>query len=58
MLGAKNASLSSVWFMPQGNVESAMRDYDIDFSASSYDELFSVLKNWADEVGDLFVVQA
>ena len=58
MLGAKNASLSSVWFMPQGDVESAIRDYGIDFSASSYDELFSVLKKWADGVGDSFVVQA
>ena len=51
MLGAKNASLSSVWFMPEGDVESAMREYDIDFSACSYDELFYVLKNWANGVG-------
>lgn len=51
MLGAKNASLSSVWFMPEGDVESAMREYDIDFSAGSYDELFYVLKNWANGLG-------
>ena len=30
MLGAKNAGLESVWFMPAGNVEAAVREYDID----------------------------
>ena len=25
--GAKNASLDSVWFMPSGNAEEAIRDY-------------------------------
>ena len=46
MLGAKNSSLASVWFSPQGDVESAMREYDIDFCARSYDELFDALKKW------------
>lgn len=48
MLGAKNASLTSVWFMPSGDVESAMREYDIDYCASSFDELLVVLKRWAE----------
>ena len=47
MLGAKNAGLTSVWFMPEGDVESAVKAYDIDFCASSFDELYEVLKNWA-----------
>ena len=48
MLGAKNASLDSVWFMPSGEIEKAMAEYSIDYCAASYDELFSVLKTWSD----------
>ena len=51
MLGAKNASLDSVWFMPSGNVEEAMKEYSIDYCAASFDELFSILKEWADTHG-------
>ena len=47
MLGAKNASLDSVWFMPSGNMEEAMKEYRIDWCAASYDELFRVLKKWS-----------
>ena len=47
MLGAKNAGLASCWFMPEGNVEKAMQEYEIDFKASSFDELYDVLKSWA-----------
>ena len=47
MLGAKNASLDSVWFMPSGDIEKAMREYSIDYCAASYDELYSVLKKWS-----------
>ena len=47
MLGAKNAFLTSVWFMPSGNVEEAVRMYGIDYCASSYDELYGILKKWA-----------
>ncbi|MBQ6595107.1 MAG: YjjG family noncanonical pyrimidine nucleotidase [Clostridia bacterium] len=47
MLGAKNASLASVWFMPSGNIEEAVRAYDIDWCASSYDELYDILRTWA-----------
>ncbi len=47
MLGAKNASLDSVWFMPSGNVEEAMREYDINDCASSFDELYEILKKWS-----------
>ncbi len=47
MLGAKNASLTSVWFMPAGNIKEAMQEYDINFCASSYDELYEILKKWA-----------
>lgn len=48
MLGAKNASLTSVWFMPQGDIEASMRAYDIDYCASTFDELFEVLKKWSE----------
>ena len=47
MLGAKNASLDSVWFMPSGNVEEAMTAYDINDCASSFEELYAILKKWA-----------
>ncbi len=49
MLGAKNASLDSVWFMPSGNIEEAMREYDIDYCASSYDELYDILRKWSSQ---------
>ena len=48
MLGAKNASLTSVWFMPQGDIEASMKEYDIDYYSSSFDELFEVLKKWSE----------
>ena len=47
MLGAKNASLDSVWFMPSGNVEEAMTAYDINDCASCFEELYAILKKWA-----------
>ena len=49
MLGAKNAGLASVWFMPQKDIEmeTAMNTYDINFCASSFEELFKILKEWA-----------
>ena len=47
MLGAKNASLVSVWFMPSGDIERAMKEYSIDWCAASFDELYSVLQQWA-----------
>lgn len=47
MLGAQNSSLASVWFMPQGDVDAAMNKYDIDYCASSFDELYDVLKRWS-----------
>lgn len=47
MLGAKNASLDSVWFMPSGNIEEAMTAYDIDYCAFSFDELYEILEKWA-----------
>ena len=47
MLGAKNASLTSCWFMPVGDIDKAMTEYDIDYKASSYDELYDILKSWA-----------
>ena len=47
MLGARNASLCSVWFMPSGNTESAIAEYDIDYCASSFDELYEILAKWA-----------
>ena len=47
MLGAKNASLKSVWFRPTGDVEKAMKEYEIDWCAASFDELFTVLEKWS-----------
>ncbi len=47
MLGAKNASLASVWFMPSGDVAEAMKAYDIDYCALSFDELYAILKKWS-----------
>ena len=48
MAGARNASLTSVWFMPTGDIESAVREYEIDYCASSFEELYEVLRKWAD----------
>lgn len=47
MLGAKNAGLTSCWFMPEGDVEGAIKEYEIDYTASSFDELFDILIKWA-----------
>ena len=47
MLGAKNASLDSVWFMPSGDIEEAVAAYDIDYCAASFDELYEILREWA-----------
>ncbi len=49
MLGAKNASIASVWFMPSGDIEKAMKEYGIAFRASSFDELYGVLKAWSSQ---------
>ena len=49
MLGAKNSELTSVWFMPEGDIESCVSAYDIDYTASSFDELYDVLLTWASE---------
>ncbi|MCR4839211.1 MAG: YjjG family noncanonical pyrimidine nucleotidase [Eubacterium sp.] len=47
MLGAKNASMDSVWFMPSGDVERLMQEYDINYVASSFDELYLILEKWS-----------
>lgn len=47
MLGAKNAGLTSCWFMPQGDVKAAMKEYEIDYTASSFDDLFDILIKWS-----------
>ena len=47
MLGAKNASLTSVWFMPAGETEGAVSEFDIDYCASSFDELYRILRKWS-----------
>ncbi len=47
MLGAKNADLTSCWFMPDGDVKEAMKEYKIDYTASSFDELFEILIKWS-----------
>ena len=50
MLGAKNAGLSSVWFMPSGDIEEAIKEYDINFTAQNFDELLDVLKDWGENL--------
>ena len=50
MLGAKNASITSVWFMPQGDIEGSMKKYEIDYCASSFDDLFEVLRKWSEKM--------
>ena len=50
MLGAKNASIDSVWFMPSGDVEKSLREYDINYSASDFDELYVVLEEWSSKM--------
>lgn len=47
MLGAKNAHLTSCWFTAERNTEEAMKEYSIDYTASSFDELFEVISAWA-----------
>ena len=47
MLGAKNASMDFVWFMPSGSIEESMMEYDINYVASSFEELYSILERWA-----------
>lgn len=47
MLGAKNADLTSCWFMPEGDVKGAMKEYEIDYTASSFDDLFDILIKWS-----------
>ena len=54
MLGAKNASLDSVWFRPAGDTEAAMKEYEIDYCAASFDELYTVLKSWAEQKTEEF----
>lgn len=50
MLGAKNASIDSVWFMPTGNIEQSMIEYDINYVANSFDELYSILEKWSGKI--------
>lgn len=47
MLGAKNADLTSCWFMPEGDVKGAMKEYEIDYIASSFDDLFDIVIKWS-----------
>ena len=47
MQGAKNASIDSVWFMPAGNIKESMNEYDINYVATSFEELYSILEEWA-----------
>lgn len=49
MLGAKNAHIASVWFMPQGDVEEAVREYAIGHCASSFNELYRILETWSSQ---------
>lgn len=49
MLGAKNAGIRSVWFMPAGDVEKAVEEYDVTWTAADYDELYDVIRAWAGE---------
>ncbi|MBR6874594.1 MAG: YjjG family noncanonical pyrimidine nucleotidase [Ruminococcus sp.] len=50
MLGAQNAGLTSCWFMPQGDIPEEVKKYDIDRTASSFGELYEVLKEFYDKL--------
>ena len=43
MLGAKNASMASVWFKPEGDIEASVKEYDIDFLAYTFDDIYDIL---------------
>ena len=47
MLGAKNAGITSCWFKPAGDVDAAVREYGISYTAGTFEELYEVLVNWA-----------
>ena len=47
MLGAKNAGITSCWFKPAGDVDAAVREYEIGYTAGTFEELYEVLVNWA-----------
>lgn len=47
MLGAKNAGLTSCWFMPEGNTENEMKEYEINYAASSFGKLYEIIRKWA-----------
>ena len=50
MLGARNAGLTSCWFMPRGDIPEEVKKYDIDYTAASFDELYDVLKEFYDKL--------
>lgn len=47
MLGAKNSNLASCWFMPEGDIEEKMKEYEINYIASSFGELYEIIREWA-----------
>ena len=49
MLGAKNAGIRSVWFMPSGDIQKAAEEYGVAWTAADYDELYDVIRAWAGE---------
>ena len=50
MLGAKNSGLTSVWFMPAGDIKQSLKEYDIKFTVQNYDELFTVLSQFQPKI--------
>ncbi len=49
ILGAKNAGITSCWFMPTDNTKKVRNEYKISYSACSFDELYEALKSWAEK---------
>lgn len=47
MLGAKNAGIASCWFTNEKDTDQLMEEYEIDYKAGNYDELYEVLKRWS-----------
>ncbi|MBR7007474.1 MAG: YjjG family noncanonical pyrimidine nucleotidase [Ruminococcus sp.] len=47
MLGAKNANLASCWFMPDGDIRQAIKEYNINYTANSFDELYDMINKWS-----------
>ena len=42
--------ITSVWFMPSGDEKESMLEYNIDYCATTFDELYEILEKWSKEI--------